>query len=164
MSNIPQKYKDIKLFEYHDTRFIAKTKINQHGCYEWQGHLSKDGYGSFRVKGQYYKAHRYAYTLYVGEIPDGFEIDHLCRNRACVNVDHLEAVTKSVNQQRGLRGDLRVSISHCKYGHEYTPENTRYRKAKTSSGYQRSCWTCCRMEWTRDNKKRAVIKAQRLPS
>jgi len=89
---------------------------NEQGCWVWQRHTDKDGYGKWRGNG----AHRFAHVAFIGEIPPGLQIDHLCRNRACVNPWHMEVVTKAVNQKRGLSGDL---TTHCVRGHELNGSN-----------------------------------------
>lgn len=101
------------------------SKVDKSGeCWIWKGSLRANGYGSF---GQG-KAHRYAYESVNGLIPEGLEIDHLCRVRSCVRPDHLEAVTKTINI---LRSDcppaLNARKTVCKWGHPFTPENTRQR-------------------------------------
>ena len=79
-------------------------------CWEWQGATSR-GYGHIRIDGRPQRAHRIAYRLEVGEIPDGMHIDHVCRNRRCVNPDHLRPVTHAENQQdRNVRRDSSSGI------------------------------------------------------
>lgn len=78
------------------------TSRNDEGCWEFQGRTgTSGGYGQIWYKGKYHYVHRVSYEHYVGAIPSGYDIDHLCRNRACFRPDHLEAVTRSVNIQRG---------------------------------------------------------------
>lgn len=79
-------------------RFVAKSSD---GCWEWMGARGGKGYGTFWVgSGKFANAHRWAYSHFVGPIADGLQLDHLCRNRACVRPDHLEPVTASVNVLR----------------------------------------------------------------
>ena len=123
-----------------DTRFWAKVKIpSPNACWSWVGCTVHNGYGQFNLGVSYecvrVYAHRYAYEAIIGEIPDGFDLDHLCRNRSCVNPSHLEPVTRQENLRRGINGDR----THCNQGHEYTEENTYY----NPSGF-RVCRICKR--------------------
>lgn len=86
------------------------------GCWEWRGTRAKFGYGMVTILGVPQVVHRITY----GPIPDGLEIDHLCRNPCCVRPDHLEAVTHKVNMERGLVANK----TQCRNGHEYTEKNT----------------------------------------
>lgn len=116
----------------------AKAALPTHpdGCVEWTGAMHSEGYGMIGSRGY---AHRVAYELLVGEIPKGFQIDHLCRNRACMNPNHLEAVTQQVNLRRGNGASaINARKTHCKWGHEYTEENT-YRRP---DGKGKMCRTC----------------------
>lgn len=107
-----------------EPRFWAK--VDKSGeCWEWTASLKPNGYGSFVFEGRTWYAHRLAYTLARGEIPHGLQLDHLCRNRACVNPDHLEPVTCRVNLLRGeTLTAARAAQTHCVNGHEFTPATT----------------------------------------
>lgn len=141
-------------------RFMSKIQKTDSGCWEWTGCHNSSGYGEF-VRGsrrdgtrRTIRAHRYAYEHFVGKIPDGLELDHLCRNRTCVRPDHLEAVTHRENIRRGetgKHGNHRGAIgnhnasgphklkTHCIRGHEFNTENTY-----TSPRGGRDCRVCRR--------------------
>lgn len=74
--------------------------LKSSGCWEWQGVSDKDGYGRRKQFGKTWAAHRYVYTMCKGAIPEGLTLDHLCRNKKCVNPDHLEPVSAVENLQR----------------------------------------------------------------
>jgi len=117
-------------------RFTEKTVNRANGCIEWVAAKSPTGYGSFKpVCGELRMqlAHRWSYEYFVGPIPDGLVIDHLCRNRSCVNPDHLEPVTQQTNIRRG-RGN--PTKTHCPHGHPYSGDNLRIYKGA------RFCRTC----------------------
>jgi hypothetical protein len=88
-------------------RITRRVEHDENGCWVWQGSTSGKGYGYLRVNGRSNYAHRVSYEAFVGPIPEGEVIDHLCRNARCCNPSHLEPVSTSVNVQRGLRGGLR---------------------------------------------------------
>jgi len=114
------------------------------GCWLWCGGLDSRGYGQLGVDGVTLRAHRVAYEAYVGPIPEGLELDHLCRERRCVNPDHLEPVTRSVNVRRGLAPEVNaarnLAKTHCPHGHPYEGDNVR---VHPNGG--RSCRTCDRI-------------------
>lgn len=101
-------------------------------CWPWQGTLKGNGYGELAIRPAKLLAHRVAYVVNVGPIPAGLQIDHLCRNRLCVNPAHLEPVTSRENTIRG-----KAFVTHCPHGHAYTPENT-YRR-RNGHRYCREC-------------------------
>lgn len=105
-------------------RFMAKVNISESGCWEWIGHLDKKGYAKFdHDYGG--RAARYAYATLKAPIPQGFTIDHLCRNRKCVNPEHLEAVTNKENVLRGAGLTAQhAKATHCPKGHPYDSVNT----------------------------------------
>lgn len=93
-------------------------------CWAWTAAKNK-GYGYTLFEGRTQNAHRVSYRLLVGPVPEGLELDHLCRNRACVRPDHLEPVTSRVNLLRGEGvSAIHAAKTHCVNGHEFTPENT----------------------------------------
>lgn len=83
-----------------DRLFSKVVYDTQRGCALWCGWVSNDGYGHFWLNGKTRMAHRAAWILQVGEIPEGYELDHLCRNRRCIEVTHLELVTRTENEHR----------------------------------------------------------------
>jgi hypothetical protein len=93
-------------------------------CWVWTGPLDSRGYGNMNIKGRGPIAHRHAYEFAVGPIPEGLEIDHLCRVRACVNPAHLEPVTSAENMRRAADAKFAARGNVCINGHEYTPDNT----------------------------------------
>lgn len=91
-------------------------------CIEWIGCVGSRGYARVTIMGVGHVAHRVVYEMVNGPIPEGLVLDHLCRNKRCVNPSHLEPVTIAENVRRGYR--LWSLRTHCKWGHEFTPENT----------------------------------------
>lgn len=107
-------------------------------CLIWTHAKDGGGYGKVSVGARLVKAHRYAYELAKGPIPEGLDIDHLCRVRACCNPDHLEAVTRQVNVLRGAGPSAQQARwTHCPQGHEFTEANT----LRTEPG-KRRCREC----------------------
>lgn len=135
-------------------KLFKRVTFEKSGCWLWHGNMVWNGYGYLQIgaktqgnrRGIY--AHRLAYELFVGPIPVGKELDHLCRIRNCVNPAHLEAVTHLENVRRG---DARKSAAkvhgtktHCKHGHPFDEKNTHWR---LTGG--RTCRTCARLGFHR---------------
>ncbi len=113
------------------------------GCWIWAAFCDQAGYGRVRFQQNLWYAHRLSYVSHVGSIPDGLELDHVCRQRSCCNPSHLEAVTHAENIGRRLwRGPPKQT--HCKRGHPLSGENVDYNKARrTADGsFERRCRTC----------------------
>src|SRR5580700_875106 len=106
------------------------------GCWNWTGAKGLNGYGLFSLNGRFVCTHRAAYMILAGPIPDGLELDHLCRNVACANPAHLEPVTHRENMRRGTK----ATQTHCIRDHEFTEDNTRIRPNGT-----RACRECARI-------------------
>lgn len=106
-------------------RFNAKVQPRATGCIEWTGGKTTTGYGVFYTEeGRLTMAHRWAYAHSVGPVPDGMSIDHLCRNRACVNPGHLEPVTQRTNLLRGRTVPAaNAAKTHCPKSHPLSGPN-----------------------------------------
>ena len=151
----------INLSSREAERFWLFVEEQPSGCWEWIGSRDvRHGYGHYpvcRARWSNLRAHRVAWTLLRGPLPLDITIDHLCRNRACVNPDHLEPVT---NRENILRGESPTAINarktHCKRGHEFTEENSR-----TKDG-RRECRVCIRIrqrvQWAAGKRKRGADK------
>lgn len=117
--------------------YVEKTDT----CWLWTGNIAVNGYGKFRHGGSgQYSVHRFAYEHFIGPIPKGLTVDHLCRVRCCVNPAHLEVVTKRENTLRGIGpAAINARKTHCLRGHEFTKENTVTRQGG------RLCKICIRI-------------------
>jgi HNH endonuclease len=129
------------------------SKVDTSGaCWLWTGQKTRLGYGYVKWRQRSMLPHRVAYQLLVGPIPDGLELDHLCRNRLCVNPNHLEPVDHRSNI---LRGESPCAVNakktHCIHGHELTKENTYIRTGEPG----RKCKECMRVQQAK-RKKAAV--------
>lgn len=121
-------------------RFWAKVAIDPAGHLLWTANKGNGGYGLFRVGSRNLLAHRFSYEALVGPIPDGLQIDHLCRIRACVAPDCLEPVTPRENTLRGnTSAAANAAKTHCLNGHPFDEQNTRI-----DSHGKRQCRECQR--------------------
>lgn len=136
-----------------EIRFWGKVdKDGPNGCWLWTGAKFSNGYGCITLdrdeEGWHHTTtpHRFAYELVVGPVPEGLVLDHLCRNKGCCNPAHVEPVTQKVNVHRAGGAPK----THCKRGHEWTPENTRITRNGT-----RNCRACAAF---RERQKRVARK------
>jgi len=156
---IASKYRKVPVLERLLGRLNKNGPIPEHRpelgpCWVWIGPLNENGYANLRDDDwRTVKAHRISFREHKGEIPEGYEIDHLCRNRACSNPDHLEAVTHMENVQRSTIRQYHASITHCPRGHEYTKENTKL--DKRGPYLLRGCLACKRQRY-HDKKKQQI--------
>lgn len=116
------------------TRFFKKIEYSNHfddDCWYWTSTNHKDGYGQFKLNSKSCLAHRISYELFRGKIPIGLQLDHLCRNRKCVNPNHLEIVSNRENVLRGVSVcAINYKKTHCKHGHKFDEKNTYFNKNK----------------------------------
>lgn len=119
---------------------VEKTET----CWLWTGSVNDYGYGAIHAKGRRTGVHRAVYELLVGPIPEGFQIDHLCRVRNCVNPAHLEPVTQRENLRRGRAGAHYGERTHCKNGHPFDESNTTVRIDRANGTPVRVCLQCHR--------------------
>jgi HNH endonuclease len=136
-------------------RVLARVEQTPTDCWEWTGYRMKNGYGTIGVShgGGTKLTHRVVYEALVGPVPEGTELDHLCRNRACVNPNHLEAVTRHINIVRGqgpaATKERAARRAHCRHGHPWDDSNTHI-----SPQGRRVCRACKREAAKRQRARR----------
>lgn len=124
---------EVMIKRIEDNSFLSPS-----GCWEWALRRDQDGYGRASIKGKTAQAHRVSFVAFGGVLEAGLEIDHKCRNRACVNPGHLEQTTHRTNVLRGNSpAALHAVKTMCPHGHEYNEENTYYWEGRRIC---RKCW------------------------
>lgn len=134
-------------------RILDRAELDPSGCWNWTGWTNQAAtpYGRLSVGNRKVYAHRLSYETFVGPIPEGHEIDHLCQNTLCVNPDHLEAVSPEENRDR-----VTQRRTHCKRGHEFTEENTYWVREGA-----RACRSCrARQDKIQKQRKRGVLEEE----
>ena len=146
-------------FEDH-ARFLKFISINKEtDCWEWNGKLSPEGYGRFRVKDgdkwNTYGSHRVSYSIFKGEIKKEMMIDHVCRNRKCVSPYHLRQVDAITNVHENSLSITHIASlkTHCIKGHKFTPDNL------VLSKNGRRCKACHRERSTKNNQELRIKKS-----
>ena len=131
---------------------LAQLRITPFGCWEWTRARHPLGYGQVYYRGRSWRAHRLIYSTLTDINITGRVLDHLCRNPPCCNPDHLEPVTQRENNARGKsKSALNLRKTHCKNGHELTPENTVKSELKRGT---RDCLICYRARDREFSKKK----------
>jgi hypothetical protein len=115
------------------TEKIAEPFDAHNECWIWTGWKNLKGYGQFWLNGGDVPSQRVAHELFIGPIPEGYHVDHICKNRACVRPDHLQVLTHFENS-----GQARRDKTHCLNGHEFSESNTYVFNG------MRHCKTCVR--------------------
>jgi hypothetical protein len=134
--------RNIPIFEDHE-RFLSKIFISGEGCWIYSRGLSSAGYGSFSIKNVSYSAHRVSFELFKDKIAPTNVIDHICRNRKCVNPEHLRQVSYKVNarENNSSPATINAAKTHCKNGHELCGANLYARNGR------RHCRACREATW-----------------
>ena len=110
-------------------------------CWIWKGAKQSSGYGHLLIDGKDVLAHRFSYPFQYGGIPSGMTLDHICRNRLCVNPYHLRPMTQKENNACGNSlPAINKRKTHCDHGHEFNEKNTRFKSRK--DGVRRECKKC----------------------
>ncbi len=159
-----KKLSDRTTDEQYIERYRAKSIIDPKGCFLYQGWCTEKGYGQAGYRGKQWFLHRLMYTLKVGPIPPGMLVCHTCDERNCWNHEHLFLGTEADNNRDcGNKGRHHNSVkTHCKRNHEFTPENTGYKKGPGT--IMRVCKECQRIRMQsshyREQQERARRKRQ----
>lgn len=146
MADFPQYFNNPEYVEKAKARIAGRLVPGPNGCVECLYKGAVRGYSGIWFAGGMWPTHRLVWLLERGEIGDGLTLDHLCRNRRCVNLDHLEPVSSGENTRRSPR----AFKTHCANGHEYTDRDW----ALVGSVKNRRCWKCSYESKRRQRQKR----------
>lgn len=157
MSHITKWMKPLARFEAQIEKLPLSDELAvlgfTSGCWEWTGKVRKDGYAKIKVDGRTTYAHRFAYQHFLGVFADDLVVDHRCRNRKCVNPEHLQVVTTAQSNLVSFGPGTQQAVkTHCPQGHPYDAENTYLERQSRGVGMARMCKTCIRL---RDQVRKA---------
>lgn len=143
-----------------DQRYILeRINITESGCWIWTRAIASTGYGRTSKRSEP-AAHRLAYAVFRGPIPEGMHLDHLCRTRSCCNPDHLEAVTCRTNILRGTSpAASHAQQTHCIHGHEFTESNIYRTRSRPNV---RQCRECTKRRMRRQRTRRRQADADEV--
>jgi hypothetical protein len=141
-------------------RIERASRVNDAtGCREWVQHLTPNGYGQLNIRGRNRLAHALAWETARGPVPSGLVLDHLCRNKKCCNVDHLEPVTDRENILRGTGPSaVNAAKTHCDKGHPLSGDNLRILGGRSQP--QRRCRECNRLGMVRWRAKKVAADVE----
>ncbi len=139
------------------SKILKKYTVDKNGCWNWAGYTTESGYGRFRRKKKNILSHRYFYKFFVGEIPEGLDIDHLCFNRRCINPKHLEAVTRSENNRRAWARKIK-NTPNCPHGHPYSGKNLYIGFDKKRNQKRRVCKICVKNSLYKSKLKKEKLQ------
>jgi len=141
-------------------RVLARVSVTPFGCWEFTGYRLDSGYGRAAMDGQLWLTHRLVWTLLVGDIPAGRELDHLCKNKPCCNPEHLEPVTRGENIRRGPQVGIKAARerakTHCPASHPYDDANTYW----TRQGHRqcRKCKSEAIIRYSQSNRQKIAAR------
>lgn len=122
-------------------KLVMKIKVDLNDCMLWAGAKNQRGYGIIMFNGKYHPVHRLLYESVFGDIPKGYDPDHLCEVRACINLDHIEIVT---HRENSIRGNLKKRRVYCARGHKLSGNNLRT-YFSPNGAENRQCKACAKL-------------------
>lgn len=138
-------------------RLLRTVEFDESGCWAWKGTIDHDGYGRVYHLGKKVRAHRLSYELLVGELTPGLVVDHVCRNKACINPDHLELVSQSENVKRSLPTS-KNGMTRGKYKKRPTCYRGHFKEWDHQADGYKPCRECQKI---RNKERRAVAASSR---
>lgn len=144
MTRADMRIKPIHIPKFDHSRFLSKIRVLENNCWKMDLKIRKDGYFNFGINGRTYLAHRVSHEIFSGFEYSNTLIDHICMNRYCVNPEHLREVDPRTNALENSNSPKKKQFekTHCKHGHEFTPENTYIIRRGVYGGILRNCREC----------------------